>query len=101
MLRRPLLLAALTLSCIHAPEQPPGYPLYPTSGTRPARDQVAELVTSMPGGSSFGGGSEALIKKVDGKDVGTLDSSFELLPGCHIVQTSSRLLIANDRQRED
>lgn len=94
-MRRTLLVAALSLSCVHAGEQPPGYPLYPNSGTRMPRDRVAELTTSMPGGSSVGAGSSAFIKAVDGKDVSTLDTSFELVPGCHLVQTASQLLIAN------
>jgi hypothetical protein len=33
---------------------------------------------------------------VDGRDVSTLDTAFELLPGCHVVQTASRLFVANE-----
>jgi hypothetical protein len=96
-MRWPIVFAALTCwACVpSAAEQPPGYPLYGDS--RLPRGQVAELVTLMPGGTSVGAGSEGLIKSVDGKDVSTLDTAFELLPGCHIVQTSSRVLISNDK----
>jgi hypothetical protein len=98
VVRRPILLvlAVLTLSCLHAAEQAPGYPLYPNSGNRMPRDKVAELVTSMPGGASVGAGSTTFVKLVDGKDVSRLDTAFELMPGCHIVQTASKLLIANE-----
>jgi hypothetical protein len=94
-MRRVFFLAALMLSCIRTAEQPPGYPLYSNSGARLPHDRVAELVASMPGGTSVGAGSAAFIKKVDGKDVSTIDTAFELLPGCHIVQTESKLLISN------
>lgn len=60
------------------------------------RDKVAELVTSMPGGASAGGGSSAFIKSVDGKDVSGLDTAFELMPGCHTVETASQLLVSNE-----
>jgi hypothetical protein len=95
-MHRALFVAALSLSCVHAAEQPLGYPLYPNSGTRMPRDRVAELATVMPGGSSVGAGSAAFIHAVDGRDVSTLDTAFELTPGCHVVQTESRLLIANE-----
>lgn len=86
----------LTLSCVRGNvEEPPGYPLYSNSGARLPRDQVAELQTSMPGGASVGGGSSSFIEMVDGKDVSTTSASFELLPGCHLVKTASRLVIAN------
>jgi hypothetical protein len=94
-MRRTLLVLALSLACAHTVAQPSGYPLYANSGARLPHDRVAQLTTLMPGGSSVGGGSAAFIKAVDGKDVSTLDTSFELLPGCHIVQTARELLVAN------
>jgi hypothetical protein len=57
---------------------------------------VAKLSASLPGGASPSGGSATFIKAVDGRDVSTLDTAFELLPGCHVVQTASRLFVANE-----
>jgi hypothetical protein len=90
-----LSVAFIALRCVRA-EQPPGYPLYPNAGARLPREQVAQLTSSMPGGSAVGAGSLAFIKAIDGRDVSTLDTAFELLQGCHIVETASRLLITNE-----
>jgi len=95
-MRRCLLATLLVVSCIHAPAQVTGYPLYGGSGKRLPANQVAALVASMPGGASVGGGSGAFITTVDGRDVSTLDTAFELLPGCHIVRTASDLVVANE-----
>jgi hypothetical protein len=73
-----------------------GYPLYPESGVRRPRGEVAKLSASLPGGASPWGGSTTFIQAVDGRDVSTLDTAFELLPGCHVVVTESRLLVANE-----
>jgi hypothetical protein len=66
--------AALAASCTR-PGDAPGYPLYPASGQRLPRDQVARL---------FGP-----IASVDGQDVSRLGGAYELLPGCHAVLTTS------------
>jgi hypothetical protein len=83
--------------CLPSAAQLRGYPLYSLgTGPRPPRSQVAELSASLPGGASVGTGSSAFIKSVDGRDVAALDTAFELKPGCHIVQTESRLLLTNE-----
>jgi hypothetical protein len=41
--------------------------------------------------------SGALLKSIDSKDVTDKgEQAFELLPGCHVVQTGDDLLLAND-----
>jgi hypothetical protein len=41
--------------------------------------------------------SGALLKFVDGKDVTDQGAqAFDLLPGCHVVQTAKNLMIASD-----
>ena len=98
---RPLLWLSIALSgpgCVVAPTATlRGYPLY-SSGAAPRLpgNQVAQLSAALPGGASPGGGSGAFIKSIDGRDVAALDTAFELLPGCHIVQTESRLRVANE-----
>jgi hypothetical protein len=83
-------------ACMGAPAETRGYPLYPESGARRPRAEVAKLSASLPGGASPSGGSATFIKAVDGRDVSTLDTAFELLPGCHVVQTDSRLFLASE-----
>ena len=84
-------------ACASSAAELRGYPLYSSgTGVRLPQGQVAKLTASLPGGASPGTGSNAFIKSVDGRDVASLDTAFELRPGCHIVQTESRLLIAND-----
>ena len=52
-----------------------GEPLYAVSGERPAPERVAQL--------------DGYVKMVDGNPV-EQDKSFELLPGCHVVETPAR-----------
>ena len=61
---------ALTSGCIAPNER--GEPLYPVKDARPPREEVAQL-----------GG---YIRLVDGQRVDE-DKTFELLPGCHVIQT--------------
>ena len=91
-----LVVAAVQAGCMTAATETRGYPLYPESGVRPPSTEVAKLSASLPGGASPSGGSATFIKAVDGRDVSTLDTAFELLPGCHVVVTESRLLVANE-----
>ena len=49
----------------------PGYPLYPSSGTPLPPEKLARLVGP--------------IASVDGQKVATKGSTFDLLPGCHVV----------------
>jgi hypothetical protein len=49
----------------------PGYPLY--AGPRLPRDQLVRVFGS--------------LASVDGADVSSLGSAFEVLPGCHVVLT--------------
>jgi hypothetical protein len=73
----------------------PGYALYPPSRGHLPSNQVARLSASLPVGAGPGTGASSFIKAVDGRDVSTLDSLFDLLPGCHVVQTASSLLMSN------
>jgi hypothetical protein len=91
-----VLLATTLAGCMGARTETRGYPLYPESGARPPPAVVAKLSASLPGGAAPSGGSATFIKAVDGRDVSTLDTAFELLPGCHVVETDSRLFVANE-----
>lgn len=53
-----------------------GYPLYPPSEPPPAQEQLAHLL--------------GYVQVVDGRDVSSLGTSFDLLPGWHVVQTPSQ-----------
>jgi hypothetical protein len=72
-----------------------GYPLYTSPGAPLAGNQVATLGTTFALGLGPGGGATSFIKTVDGRDVSTLDSYFELLPGCHVVSTGTQLLFSH------
>ncbi len=63
---------ALVSTACHPGIAPGGYPLYPKLGDGPGRDKV-----------SFLRGQVALV---DGNGVADKGTSFELLPGCHVVQ---------------
>ena len=85
-----LCLAGLT--CMGRPSEIPAYPLYPNPERHLDPSKVAKLValTSAPM-------SGAIIKSVDGRSVADREAgAFELLPGCHIVQTTDNLVMASD-----
>jgi hypothetical protein len=90
-----LLGAALCLTgsaCMARPSELPAYPLYPNPERHLDASKVAKLVsvTNAPM-------SGAILKSVDGKDVTDQGArAFELLPGCHVVQTANNLMMAND-----
>ncbi len=88
--------AVAMAGCFAAGADVRGYPLYSAAEGRLPSSRVAKLSASLPGGASPGVGAAAFIKTVDGREVSTLDTAFELLPGCHIVQTQSRLLVTNE-----
>jgi hypothetical protein len=64
---------ALVTSCLTGTSR--GHALYPATDPPPKREEVARLA--------------GYVEHVDGQEVASLGSSFELLPGCHIVQTPS------------
>ena len=65
-------IAAIALTaCISG--QPQAYPLYPHTGPPVSPEQLAHL--------------SGYVQLVDGRDVSSLGTSFDLLPGCHEVQT--------------
>lgn len=70
-----VVLAGLTAACVS--NEARGTPLYPESGQPRARGEVALLTGP--------------IKAVDGKPVAGGGSSFELLPGCHVVEIGGRV----------
>jgi hypothetical protein len=74
-----------------------GFPLYSNPGEPLARNKVATLATTLPVGVAPGDGATSFIKTVDGRDVLTLDSYFEVLPGCHVVTTDSQLMFGSTR----
>jgi hypothetical protein len=53
------------------------------------------LSAFLPVRSSPTGGTTSVIKAVDGQTVSGLATAFELLPGCHVVETESRLVVSN------
>lgn len=69
-----LVLAVTILGCIAGEGR--GYPLYPTTDAGPmAPSRVARLA--------------GYVRFVDGVDVSEHGTTFELLPGCHLVGTPS------------
>ncbi len=86
-------LGALASGCAVAPTR--GYPLYPAPGPRPPVTQVAALSAWLPSGAAPEGGASNFIKAVDGRDVSAVGPAFELLPGCHVVETASQLVVAD------
>ena len=66
--------ATVVAACIAA--TPRGYPLYPTGGSITDPSQVSRLV--------------GYVRYVDGDDVSDHGASFELLPGCHFVETPTK-----------
>jgi hypothetical protein len=74
----------------------PGYPLYKTEPARLPDNQIARLGTKLPLGGGPGVGATSFIKAVDGRNVSNIDSIFDLLPGCHVIQTESRFVMGND-----
>jgi hypothetical protein len=91
-----LSLVVLACGCFAPPAETRGTPLYQVGPERPPANQVASLGTILPGGSSPGGGASSFIKSIDGRDVSTTDTAFELLPGCHVVETQSGLVVTNE-----
>jgi len=70
----------------------PAYPLYPNPEHRLDASKVAKLValTTAPT-------STPILKSVDGKKLPDQDSqAFDLLPGCHVVQTTNDMVMANE-----
>jgi hypothetical protein len=90
-MRRAILLCLTTASafasvgCLAPPER--GLPLYAAGATAVPAGQVATLDVQVPFPSTPGM-IRTFIQSVDGRDVATLPSPFELLPGCHVVETA-------------
>lgn len=90
-------LAGLGAGCVaSSPSTWRGYPLYPPPAAPLAVSQVARLSALLPVGGAPSAGATSFIRAVDGREVSTLDRSFELLPGCHVVETARQLVIANE-----
>jgi hypothetical protein len=71
--RRARVLLCLLVACAGCIARPVrGYPLY-AANARPDADQVSLLA--------------GYVARVDGRDVTSLGGAFELLPGCHLVET--------------
>jgi len=90
----PLWLAVAVAGCLAGPPGGRGSPLYPIGPSQPSRTEVAMLDYRRPGGSAPVVGSPSFIRSVDGRDVSTMTAPFELLPGCHVVETAGRQVTA-------
>ena len=86
--------AVLGTGCLAGPAGGRGSPLYPVGPAKPSPGEVATLDYRRPSGSAPGVGSPSFIRSVDGRDVSTLTAPFELLPGCHVVETAGRPVTA-------
>lgn len=86
-MRRAILisLALSAAGCLAPPER--GLPLYAAGRAALPPGQVATLDVQVPYPSSPGM-VRTFIQTVDGRDVASLASPFELLPGCHVVETA-------------
>jgi hypothetical protein len=80
-----LSLASTAVGCLAPPER--GLPLYSAGSAAVPSGQVATLDVQVPFPSTPGA-VRTFIQSVDGRDVATLASPFELLPGCHVVETA-------------
>jgi hypothetical protein len=88
-----LAFALLALGCTGPATAQRGTSLYPIANTHLRPGKVARLNTLLPGGSAPGAGTTSFITSVDGRDVSTVDTAFELLPGCHFVKTATDLVV--------
>ena len=89
------LVAVAVGGCLAGPPGGRGSPLYAVGPTRPAPADVATLDYRRPSGSAPVVGSPSYIRSVDGRDVSTMTAPFELMPGCHLVETAGRDVIAS------
>jgi hypothetical protein len=80
-------LLAVACGCLAAPAAERGVPLYAAGPAPLPPGQVAILNIRVPEGTWLGTGSRPHIKSVDGRDVTAQWPPFELLPGCHVVET--------------
>lgn len=81
-------------ACVPQREQARGhYPLYPNPHVRPPSEDLAYLTGTCVGGEC----NPPPIKYVDGKDVSSYGSAFDLLPGCHIVMLSTTFVVSNSQ----
>jgi len=71
---------ALSVACVPLGGGAPGYPLYPNPQVRLPDGRVAHLAGICTGAECI-----PPIKLVDGQDVSSYGSAFDLLPGCHLV----------------
>jgi hypothetical protein len=85
----------LTAGCGTSSGALQGSPLYPVSGQRLPPDKIAQLTVKLPYGGGPGNGATSFIRAVDGRDVSAMDPVFDLLPGCHVVETESNFLMTN------
>jgi hypothetical protein len=92
-MRRALLLVLVGVGglgaggCLTAPER--GTPLYSPGAAPPTVGEVATLEVQVMFPSTRGA-TRTFIDTIDGRSVASLNSPFELLPGCHVVGTAAR-----------
>jgi hypothetical protein len=90
----PFLLVVAAAGCLAGPAGGRGSPLYTVGPSRPSLADLATLDYRRPSGSAPVVGSPSFIRTVDGRDVSTMTAPFELLPGCHVVETAGREVVA-------
>jgi hypothetical protein len=99
-MRRALLLVLVGVGglgaagCLAAPER--GTPLYSPGAAPLPAGQVATLEVQVANPSTRAG-TRTFIEAIDGRNVATLASPFELLPGCHIVETAPHTMNTGGR----
>jgi hypothetical protein len=93
----------IACGCLAPPSAQRGQPLYPTTSATPhlPLDQVARLRLDLQGVVSPRMAVIAFIKSIDGRAVGTGDTAFELLPGCHVVEVEHRPYYRSSIPRSD
>ena len=80
----------IACGCLAPPSAQRGHPLYPATTPRLPLDQIARLRIDLQGVVPPQMGATAFVKSVDGREVGSVDTAFELLPGCHVVEIEHR-----------
>jgi hypothetical protein len=90
----PFMLALAAGGCLAGPAGGRGSPLYPVGPSPPSPADVATLDYRRPSGSAPVVGSPSFIRAVDGRNVSAMTAPFELLPGCHVVETAGREVTA-------
>jgi len=80
----------LATGCAPSAGEVPGYPLYSNTQVRLPADRIAHLAGTCTGAECI-----PPIKLIDGQDVSSYGSAFDLLPGCHVVALDTNVVAGN------